>query len=165
MVQFPVRAIDLFCGAGGSSWGARLAGAKIVAGFDMCRVAAEAYRENFPDAHFYENRLENLEPYLVADEIGRVDLILASPECTNHSPAKGKGPRCEKSKATAFQVTRFASVFEPRWIVVENVTNMRHWSRYPEFISTIEDLGYNVTAQVLNAERVDGVSCDSILTE
>jgi DNA (cytosine-5)-methyltransferase 1 len=151
-VQLPIRAIDLFCGAGGSSWGARLAGAKIVAGFDMCKAAAEAYRENFPEARFYEDRLESLDPFRVADELGAVDLILASPECTNHSPAKGKGPRCEKSKETAFQVTRFASAFQPRWIVVENVTSMRHWSRYTEFISTIEHLGYNVTAQVLNAE-------------
>jgi len=153
MAQSPIRAIDLFCGAGGSSWGARLAGAKIVAGFDMWKVAAEAYRENFPEAKFYEDRLENLDPCLVAEQLGRVDLILASPECTNHSPAKGKGPRCEKSKETAFQVTRFASAVQPRWIVVENVTSMRHWSRYTEFISTIEDLGYNVLAQVLNAEQ------------
>ena len=29
-----IRAIDLFCGAGGSSYGARNAGAEIVAGFD-----------------------------------------------------------------------------------------------------------------------------------
>jgi len=153
MAQSSIRAIDLFCGAGGSSWGARLAGAKIVAGFDMSGVAAEAYRENFAHARFYENRLESLDPCLVADEIGRVDLILASPECTNHSPAKGKGPRCEKSKETAFQVTRFAAAFQPRWIVVENVTSMRHWSRYTEFISAIEDLGYNVVAQVLNAQK------------
>ena len=152
MVQVPIRAIDLFCGAGGSSWGARLAGLEIVAGFDMCGAAAEAYRENFPDAAFYEDRLESLDPRLVADEIGRVDLILASPECTNHSPAKGKGPRCERSKETAFQVTRFAAAIQPRWIVVENVTNMQNWSRYTEFVSAIEDLGYNVVAQVLNAQ-------------
>ncbi|MGA2067025.1 MAG: DNA cytosine methyltransferase [Thermoguttaceae bacterium] len=153
MARVPIPTIDLFCGAGGSSWGARLAGAKIVAGFDMCEVAAGAYRENFPEASFYEDRLENLDPFLVAAELGRVDLILASPECTNHSPAKGKGPRCEKSKETAFQVTRFASAFRPRWIVVENVTSMRRWLRYGEFVSTIEDLGYNVTAQVLDTKE------------
>ena len=153
MTQSPVRAIDLFCGAGGSSWGARLAGVNIVAGFDMCKMAAQAYRANFPEAKFYENRLEDINPYVIANEIGKVDMILASPECTNHSPAKGKGPRCEKSKGTAFQVTRFASVFEPRWIIVENVTNMQRWSRYSEFISSIEELGYNVRAQKLNAEE------------
>jgi len=30
-----IRAIDLFCGAGGSSWGAKCAGVEIVAGVEL----------------------------------------------------------------------------------------------------------------------------------
>lgn len=146
-----LKAIDLFCGAGGSSWGARLAGAEIVAGFDSSDVAAEVYSRNFPDAWLYEGSLEDWNPKRVAKDLGRIDLLLASPECTNHSPAKGNSPRCETSKNTAFQVTRFARAFEPRWIIVENVVSMKGWSRYDEFIEELEDLGYNVSAQVLNA--------------
>ncbi len=146
-----LKTIDLFCGAGGSSWGARLAGAEIVAGFDSSDVAGEVYSRNFPDAWLYEGSLEDWNPKRVAEDIGKVDLLLASPECTNHSPAKGNSPRCETSKNTAFEVLRFARAFEPRWIIVENVVNMKVWSRYDEFIEELEDLGYNVSAQVLNA--------------
>jgi DNA (cytosine-5)-methyltransferase 1 len=34
---------------------------------------------------------------------------------------------------------------------VENVVNMRRWSRYPEFIEALQGLGYKTAEQVLNA--------------
>lgn len=146
-----IRAIDLFCGAGGSSWGAKQAGAEIVAGFDLWDLAGKNHHVNFPGAKFYHGRLEDLSVEAVAKEVGPVDLILASPECTNHSPAKGNRPRCEQSKDTAFQVARFAAALSPRWIVVENVVSMRKWRRYAEFKSALEKLGYNLREQILNS--------------
>ncbi len=147
-----IRAIDLFCGAGGSSWGARLAGARIVAGFDHWELAGEVYKENFPEADFVLGRLEDQDPERLREQLSPIDLILASPECTNHSPAKGSQPRCEQSRETAFQVTRYAEVLQPRWIVVENVVSMRRWSRYDDFLACLEGLGYRVKPQVLQAD-------------
>jgi len=146
-----IRAIDLFCGAGGSSWGARLAGARIVAAFDRWPLAQFAYRSNFPEARVFPESLERVKPVGLARKLGNIDLILASPECTNHSPARGGKPSCERSRGTAFQVVRFAQVLKPRWIVVENVVSMRRWSRYDEFIDSLAELGYNVSEQALNA--------------
>lgn len=146
-----IRALDLFCGAGGSSWGAKQAGAEIVACFDLWDLAGKSHHNNFPDTKFYHGRLEDLDIDHVANELGEIDLILASPECTNHSPAKGNKPRCEESKNTAFQVTRFANKFNPRWIVIENVVSMRQWARYKEFKAELSDLGYNLREQVLNS--------------
>ena len=145
------RAIDLFCGAGGSSWGARRAGAEIVAGFDACSLAGLTFSDNFPEARFYHGVLEGVNPAQVAREIGQIDLLLASPECTNHSPAKGSAPRCEKSRETALQVARFAKAFRPRWVVVENVVSMRNWHGYSQFISRLQEIGYHLREQVLNA--------------
>lgn len=146
-----IRALDLFCGAGGSSWGARAAGVAIVAAFDIWPMAGEAHDVNFPEAEFISGRLETLDVAALATRFGPIDLILASPECTNHSPAKGNKPRCEESKDTAFQVVRFAKEFKPRWIIIENVINMRKWSRYAEFKSALEKLGYKLQEQILNS--------------
>lgn len=146
-----IRALDLFCGAGGSSWGAREAGVEIVAAFDLWPLAGEAHDTNFPEAEFVPGRLEDHDLDSLVKKYGKIDLILASPECTNHSPAKGNKPRCEKSKDTAFQVVRFAKAFGPRWIVIENVVNMRKWTRFGEFKSALEALGYKVQEQVLNS--------------
>lgn len=146
-----MRAIDLFCGAGGSSWGAQCAGIEIVAGFDMWPVAESVYRANFPNAKFYGGPLEHHDPDPLISEFGKIDLIMASPECTNHSVAKGNKPRCEKSRGTALQVLRFAKVFEPRWIVIENVVGMKSWARYGKFVADIEKLGYHTRIQTLNS--------------
>lgn len=147
-----LRAVDLFCGAGGSSAGARAAGFRLVAAFDAWELAGKTYADNFPEARFYHSKLEELDASDVAKSLGKVDLLMASPECTNHSPAKGNRPRCEKSKDTAFQVVRFARAIKPRWIVVENVVSMRNWSRYAEFLADLEVLGYSIRQQVLNAK-------------
>jgi DNA (cytosine-5)-methyltransferase 1 len=146
-----IRAIDLFCGAGGSSWGAQSAGVEIVAGFDLWPLAGKAHKTNFPKSEFIEGRLEDHKVNQLAKRLGKIDLILASPECTNHSPAKGNKPRCEQSKDTAFQVIRYAKAFKPRWIVIENVVSMKSWSRYAEFREGLEALGYLITEQKLNA--------------
>jgi len=146
-----IRALDLFCGAGGSSWGAREAGVEIVAAFDLWALAGEVHDANFPEGEFIAGRLEDHDLDTLKKRLGKIDLILASPECTNHSPAKGNKPRCEQSKDTAFQVVRYAKAFDPRWIVIENVTNMRNWTRYEEFQSDLEALGYKLHEQVLNS--------------
>lgn len=146
-----IRTLDLFSGCGGSSAGAKKAGAKIVAAIDSWALATSAYRENFPKARVITKRLDNVAPRTLRQRIGNINLLLASPECTNHTLAKGGGERSEESRKTAFQVLRFAKEFKPRWIVVENVTQMRRWRRYKSFIGQIEKLGYNVREQVLNA--------------
>ena len=147
----PIRALDLFCGAGGSSWGAREAGVEIVAAFDLWPLAGEVHLLNFPTAEFIPGRMEEHDVDAFTKKYGKIDLILASPECTNHSPAKGNKPRCEQSKDTAFQVVRFAEAFKARWIVIENVVNMRKWTRFAEFKTALETLGYKLQEQVLNS--------------
>ncbi|MBK9246088.1 MAG: DNA cytosine methyltransferase [Burkholderiales bacterium] len=149
-----MRALDLFCGAGLGSSGAKSAGVTIAGAVDSCCLAAETYRENFPEAHVLHRRLEDVTPAKLRDRIGDVDLLLASPECTNHTCAKGSAPRSEESRATAMQVIRFASVFEPRWIVMENVVHMKPWPRYTELLNSLRGLGYQIREQVIDAAQL-----------
>jgi DNA (cytosine-5)-methyltransferase 1 len=124
---------------------------EIVAAFDLWELAGKNHHVNFPSARFYPGRLEDVNLRQVAKDVGKIDLILASPECTNHSPAKGNRARCEVSRNTAFEVVRFADKFKPRWIVIENVVSMRRWSRYGEFKAELESLGFYLREQTLDA--------------
>jgi DNA (cytosine-5)-methyltransferase 1 len=151
-VNCSIRVFDMFCGGAGSSRGAALAGTTPVAALDMWKLAAETYELNFPDATVYRMKASSLTPYRVADEVGDIDLLLASPECTSHSVAKGNKPRCEKSRATAFEVIRFAKVLRPRWLVVENVIQMKHWQRFDEWKRKLEAIGYKIKVGVLDAQ-------------
>ncbi len=146
-----MRTLDLFCGGGLSSYGARKAGAKIVCGIDLWDTATSTYQDNFPGAQAITARLESITPRKLRDSIGDVDLILASPECTNHTCAKGAAPRSEESRATAMQALRFAREFKPRWLVLENVVHMRPWSRYDELKDELKGLGYSLKEFVLDA--------------
>lgn len=146
-----LKTIDLFCGAGGSSFGARKAGAQIIAGFDISKSAIAAYSANFPEATIYGGDLRKLSPEQIKNQVGDIDLIMASPECTNHSVAKGGKERCEESKRTAFQVIRYAKVFRPKWIVIENVVEMQSWSEHPKLLEDLWQLNYFVKELKLNS--------------
>jgi DNA (cytosine-5)-methyltransferase 1 len=149
--KLPVRACDLFAGVGGSSLGATQAGVSVVAAVDNWDLAESTYLDNFKGVTYYRDRCENLDPAELLKNVGPIQLLLASPECTNHTCAKGNSERSERSRRTALQVVRFAAVLKPRWIVVENVVHMRGWHRYYEWIAQLLHLGYNARVQVLNA--------------
>lgn len=89
----------------------------------------------------------------VLGNIGPIDLILASPECTHHTCARGSRPRDEESKRTAYYVTRFARDLNPRprWLIIENVVHMRGWDGYDLLLTEIHDLGYRTREVVLDA--------------
>ena len=147
-----VRMFDLFCGAGGSSRGAVMAGAMPVAALDMWKLATDTYKLNFPDAIVYRMKASSLSQSRLIEEVGEIDLLLASPECTSHSVAKGNKERFEESKATAFQVIRYAKALRPRWIVVENVLQMQGWHRFDEWYQKLKTLGYKLKMGILDAQ-------------
>ena len=95
------RTLDIFCGAGGSIGGERAAGAEIIVGIDACRIAADTFKANFPDALVITNRREHVDLADLKQDVGRIDLLLASPECRNHTCARGAAPVDESSRATA----------------------------------------------------------------
>ena len=143
---------DLFCGAGGSSRGAVMAGAMPVAALDMWKLATDTYKLNFPDATVYRMKASSLSQSRLIEEVGEIDLLLASPECTSHSVAKGNKEQCEESKVTAFQVIRYAKALRPRWIVVENVLQMQRWNRFDEWYQKLKRLGYKLKMGILDAQ-------------
>ncbi len=146
-----VRTLDIFCGAGGSSAGAKAAGAEIVSGIDACPVATGTFKANFPEAVVVTSRLEDVELASLKSRVGQIDLLLASPECRNHTCARGGAPLDELSRETALLVIEYAQAFQPRWLVLENVIHMRPWSRYEELKNSLGQLGYKLKEHVLNS--------------
>jgi DNA (cytosine-5)-methyltransferase 1 len=146
-----IHVLDMFCGAGGSSAGARLAGAKVVHAIDAWDLAAQTFEDNFPDATVEIRELTPSSRLSKGLGKGDIDLILASPECTNHSPAKGAKPRCEDSRGTSHYVVKYAKKLRPRWIVLENVLQLRAWHGYDPLISELQSFGYKIRPQILDA--------------
>jgi DNA (cytosine-5)-methyltransferase 1 len=141
----------MFCGAGGSSAGARLAGADVVHGIDAWALAAQTFEDNFNDATVDVRTLGPKSRPPRALRRGDIDLLLASPECTNHSPAKGSKPRSEKSRRTSHYVSNFANRLRPRFVILENVVQLRNWRGFDTLMDELRGFGYHIRPQVLDA--------------
>lgn len=150
--------VDLFCGGGFGARGAVQAGATPLLAVDSWEVATDTYHANFPDADILAKPIEKIDPVPLSHKYNP-DILLASPECTSHSIARGAKPGCEKSRETAISIMPWIKAFMPRWIVIENVNRMKQWDRHQELISEIENLGFKVNDLFLNA--ADFGSCQS----
>ena len=110
------------------------------------------YAQNFPTTRRAITSLaENVDVRALRKATGRVDILLASPECTNHTHARGAGVPNEASRRKAYEVIRYARALTPRWIVLENVVNMENWHGYKIFAAKLESLGYRTRLQKLNS--------------
>lgn len=164
-----IVAADLFCGAGGSSTGLALAAESAGRGLDLTAVnhwdrAIETHSANHPGARHLCHGLDGVDPRKV---IGRkLDLLIASPECTHHSNARGGKPCEDQSRSTAWHVIRWADALRPRFVLVENVQEFTTWGPLSEkgkplvkrkgetfqaWAQALRSLGYVVDWRVLNA--------------
>ncbi len=145
---------DLFCGAGGSSTGARAAGMEIVMAANHWSTAIEVHQLNHPNTAHDCADISQADPR----RYPRTDVLLASPECTNHSQARGVSrkrqeptlwdapdPSAERSRATMWDVVRFAEQLRYDAMVVENVVEATKWVLWPAWVQALTDLGYELT--------------------
>lgn len=165
-----VYAADLFCGAGGTSTG--LAMACKAAGLDVellainhWDVAIDSHTANHPWARHRCESLDNVDPRKAIPG-GRLQLLVASPECTHHSRARGGKPMSDQSRASAWHVLRWAEALYIENILVENVPEFLEWGpigasglplkskkgeTFRAFVSGLRSLGYRVDWKILNA--------------
>lgn len=153
-----VTVTDLFCGAGGSSIGAEAAGARLVMAANHWRLAIETHNTNFPNADHDCADVSQVQPR----RYPRTDILIASPECTNHSSAKTNKARAtiwdpkadaaeERSRATMWDVPRFAEAHRYQVVVVENVVEARRWEPFDAWLAAMAALGYQHRAVFLNS--------------
>lgn len=81
------------------------------------------------------------------------DLLLASPACQGHSPARGKEkPHHDALRSTAWAVVAAAECHRPEAIVVENVKQFAtKWVLYPAWCAAMQALGYAIAPHLVDA--------------
>lgn len=132
-------------------------------------LAVKTHQLHFPGT---EHRLSDLSQ---ADfrQYPSVDLLWASPECTNHSIAQGRKQALEdqipdaegntlpleagaRSRATMWDVVRYleAMILRGKPVlggVTENVVDVCRWVLFPAWRKALEALGYDVTPVFMNS--------------
>jgi DNA (cytosine-5)-methyltransferase 1 len=126
-----VKAIDLFCGAGGTSTGLLEACRDLGTAVELTAInhwptAVATHSANHPDAKHLCASVDDVNPRSLYKE-GELDLLWASPECMSHSNARGGKPINDQSRATAHCITRWADALRPPVILVENVAEFLRW--------------------------------------
>jgi DNA (cytosine-5)-methyltransferase 1 len=162
--------VDLFAGGGGASVGIEMAtGRQVDYAINHDREAVSLHEANHPQTEHLRADVWEVDPHEVAK--GRpVGLLWASPDCTDHSKAKGGKPiRNKKRRALAWVVKRWAGQVQPRVIIMENVEEFVDWGplvgppgklrrcpdrkgrTFNQFVAQLEELGYEVEWRELRA--------------
>lgn len=143
-----IRAIDLFAGLGGNSEGARQAGCSVVWAANHWRAAVDLHAANHPDTHHACQDLHQADWTTVPEH----DLLLASPSCTGHTPARGKErPHHDAARSTAWAVVSALECHRTTFAIVENVPAFLKWALFPAWCAALAALGYSVAPHVVDA--------------
>ena len=174
-----IRIADVFCGAGGLSYGVRDAvnacgfSAESVLAVDIDPTAVEVYRRNFDPKFFSTCNLwtsvtksyatRNLKstfsgsPRLLADELnatkGSVDILLGGPPCEGHSTSNNITRRNDPRNRYYVVMPAIAVALDAKAVIVENVPGVRHDER--SVLDNARELfvtsGYEVDEAIVDA--------------
>jgi DNA (cytosine-5)-methyltransferase 1 len=120
-----IHAADLFCGAGGFTEGLQEACDDLGLTLNLVAVnhwdtAIATHSTNHPSHRHICASMESLDPR-VAVPSGYLDILLASPECTHFSSARGGKPISDQKRAPALLLLRWIEMLDIQMLLVENV--------------------------------------------
>jgi len=166
-----ITVTDQFCGAGGSSQGVRNlsrskgGGIEVKLALNHWKLAIETHNTNFPETQHDCTDISACDPRRYPS----TDILITSPECTTHSPAGGNNhkalkkqmgmfesgaidPATERSRATMWDVCRFAEYHKYNAIIVENVVEAKtRWALFDVWLTAMHTLGYDHKCVYLNS--------------
>jgi DNA (cytosine-5)-methyltransferase 1 len=155
---------DYFCGAGGSSTGAAtVPGVRVAFAANHWKLAIETHATNHPNTDHDTCDLQAVHPSMFPG----TTIAWFSPECTSHTVSKGRkrvginqkdlwgktgvDPLEERSRATMREVVEFTEYHRYEAVIVENVTEIRHWQYYGDWLQAMINLGYDYKEVFFNS--------------
>jgi len=149
-----MKAVSLFCGAGGMDVGFMKAGVHVVWANEMDVDAANTYAINNPGAILWRGDIKTAKSDLAHFAKDDIDMVFGGPPCQGFSVAGKMDPDDDRSKLIweFFDVVR---ILKPSVFVMENVKalgELQKWQPVRERLArTAWDLGYSCFFKVLNS--------------
>jgi DNA (cytosine-5)-methyltransferase 1 len=151
-----IRAIDLFCGAGGLSLGLAAAGFQIAAAIDSWQLAVNTYTKNLSHAATcLDIRRLSCEELCQLSGVapGEVDLLAGGPPCQGFSIQRIGADR-DPRNSLVLDFARFVDAMKPRVFLMENVTGLlgrRGLHVFRALEERVATAGYAMRTQVVDA--------------
>lgn len=150
--------VSTFSGVGGSSLGYEMAGGKVELAVEWDSHAAECYRLNFPDTPLRRGDIADLSVDEVFQrtglEAGELDILDGSPPCQGFSTS-GRRMLDDPRNGLFREYVRLLEGLKPRTFVMENVSGLVKGKMkllFAEILRTLRNVGYRVSARLLNAK-------------
>lgn len=158
MINNKLKAIDLFCGCGGFSYGFQEAGFEMLLGIDMWKDATVTYKHNFPNATVINDDIENVSAEQITNKIGvcadDIDVIIGGPPCQGFS-LSGKRMIDDPRNRLYKSFVNLVKCIQPKLFVMENVPGLIRLFGGKIKEQVLEDfsaLGYQVKVELLSSE-------------
>jgi DNA (cytosine-5)-methyltransferase 1 len=147
--------IDLFCGAGGLSYGFESAGFNILLGIDNDAMALRTFEKNHAGSKTICGDITKIDSGGIKKAIGnkKIDVVIGGPPCQGFSLS---GPRNFKDPRNSLYLSyiRIVGEIHPKMFVIENVPGLvRLFGGVVKdnIIKSFEDMGYKVQYKILCA--------------
>ncbi|MGN1138625.1 MAG: DNA (cytosine-5-)-methyltransferase [Ruminococcus sp.] len=148
-----IKYLDMFAGIGGFRSGLeRIGGFECIGFCEIDKYAKQSYEAMYDTkGALYFNDARKINP----KELPDIDLITGGFPCQSFSIA-GRRKGFEDTRGTLFfEIARIASAKKPKYLFLENVPGLLSHDRgrtFKTILSSLDELGYDVTWQVLNSK-------------
>lgn len=149
-----LKLLDLFCGAGGLSYGFERAGFSVVKAVDIDKWAIETYNYNRKKKIAEVKNVSDIDESYIKS-IGPVDGIIGGPPCQGFSTAGQRIIDDDRNKLYR-EYFRILEQVNPRFFVIENVTGLLTFAKGAvknDIISRADHLGYDMFMQTLDTSK------------
>lgn len=158
MSGYNLTSIDLFSGAGGLSEGLRVAGFQTLYANEVQPQYAETFQNNHPETIVDARDIRAVDAKLVRNKLrlkrGELDLLAGGPPCQGFSINAPVRRRDDDRNHLFKDFLRFASEFQPRAVLIENVPGLVSFSggsTLHDILEALQQLGYAADVRILYA--------------
>src|SRR5258708_14746812 len=141
-----VTGVDLFCGAGGLTYGLQQAGIRMAAGIDQDPACACPFSHN-NGSRFIKADIREIKPKDVSQLFGDADyrLLAGCAPCRPFSPfRRGSNNSSDDEWSILWEFSRLIRKVQPELVTMENVPDLASKGMFNDFVAALEECGYDV---------------------
>jgi len=155
-----LKAIDLFCGCGGTTVGLKKAGFNVLCAVDLAEAPLRAFKANHPEVLIKQQDIQTINLKKLSKELSlkkkQLDILAGCPPCQGFSSMRTKNGRFEINDERNNLITefyRFTKALLPKTVMLENVPGLATSWQFDRFLKKMEKLKYYGEFKVLNAKN------------